>query len=184
MPGSILLKPIEAKLTHNTAWLTKMDPYCTFTVGSNKFKSEVAKSGGKHPQWHDTIILPADKTAKCIVELKDKHILADETIGTFDIDLGEIETHGNIDKWYPVFYKKEEVGEMLLKAEFTSDLKEPHQCEPINSDQDVGDLESLERKKSVENVIHHGKHGLIVDRKVYQDIADDIKGMSNIGGIL
>jgi len=179
MPGSIIIKPIEAKLTHNTAWLSKMDPYCTFTVGSSKFKSQVSKAGGQHPQWHETIVIPAETEAVCSVELKDKHLIADDLIGSFDIDLKEIKTHGNIDKWYPVFYKKQEVGEMLLNAMFTSDLADPKQCEPLHED-----LEKVEKKKSMEKVIHSGSHGLIVDRKVYQDIADDIKGMNNMGGIL
>jgi len=135
MPGAIVFKPIEAKLTHDTDWITKMSPYCVFTVGDEKIKGEVCKRGGTNPHWQDTVIVPMNFN-ECIVELFDQHtLLPDDNIGQFIVDLDEIEFRGNLKQWYPVFYKGKHAGELLLDAVFTSDEADLSQGEPLpNSD--------------------------------------------------
>jgi hypothetical protein len=51
---------------------------------------------------------------------KDK-ITRDDTIGTFTIDLQEVQNRGSISKWYPLFYKNKPAGEILMEACFQSE---------------------------------------------------------------
>lgn len=119
MPGTIIFRPIEANLTHNTEWIGRMDPYCVFHVGSHKIKGQVCKKGGKHPHWEDSITVPIEDQNVCSVQLKEKDLLIDDNIGTFDVDLREIESMGTVKKWYPIFYKGKPAGEILMEALFT-----------------------------------------------------------------
>jgi len=117
MPGTIVFKPIEANLTHNTDFIKKMNPYCAFIVGSKRINSQISKHGGKHPHWNDTVSVPYTNESKIMVELMDKdRITKDDHIGSFMIDLPEIEAQGQSSRWYPLYYKNKPAGEILLEA--------------------------------------------------------------------
>ncbi len=36
MPGTLIVKPISAKLSRDTDFFSKMDPYCVIKIGKNK----------------------------------------------------------------------------------------------------------------------------------------------------
>jgi hypothetical protein len=117
MPGTIVFKPIEANLTHNTDFIKKMNPYCAFIVGSKRINSQISKHGGKHPHWNDAVTVPYANESKIMVELMDKdRITKDDHIGSFMIDLPEIEAQGQSSRWYPLYYKNKPAGEILLEA--------------------------------------------------------------------
>jgi len=117
MPGTIIFKPIEANITSKDKDLSgKMDPYCLFRVGNQKIKGQVCKSGGNHPYWNDEICVDVKNESICTIEIKDKDMLIDEKLGTFEVDLGEIESQRKLRKWYPFFLKNEPAGEILLEA--------------------------------------------------------------------
>jgi len=119
MPGTIVFKPIEANLTHNTDFIKKMNPYCAFIVGNKRINSQICKHGGKHPHWNDAVTVPFTNESKIMVELMDKDkITKDDHIGSFMIDLPELEAQGQSSKWYPLFYKNKPAGEILLEASF------------------------------------------------------------------
>jgi len=117
MPGTIIFKPIEANITSKDKdILGKMDPYCLFHVGHHRVKGQVCKSGGNHPVWNDEITVDATNQTTCTVDVKDKDMLIDEKLGTFEVDLREIEAKGQVRKWYPLFHKNKPTGEVLLEA--------------------------------------------------------------------
>jgi len=119
MPGTFVFRPIEANLTHNTEWIGRMDPYCAFIVGNKRINSQICKKGGKHPHWNDSITIPVANESKLMVELMDKDkITHDDHIGSFMIDLQEIEAQGTISRWYPLYHKNKPAGEILLEAAF------------------------------------------------------------------
>jgi hypothetical protein len=120
MPGTITLRPIEANLTHNTDLLTKMNPYCVFVLGTQRYNSQICKKGGKHPVWNDSITIPIANENKILVELMDKDkITKDDVIGSFMLDINELASQQHINKWYPLFYKNKPAGEILLDADFS-----------------------------------------------------------------
>ena len=117
MPGTFIIKPIEANLTHNTDIITKMNPYCAFNIGGSRIKSQICKKGGKHPHWNESITLPVTNESTVLVELMDKdRITHDDLVGSFMLDLSEIQSSGQVSKWYPLSYKNKAAGEILLEA--------------------------------------------------------------------
>jgi len=119
MPGTFVFKPIEANLTHDTDLIGKMNPYCAFNVGNVRIKSQICNKGGKHPHWNDCVTVPSTGEPTAVVDLMDKDkITRDDTIGTFTIDLQEVQNRGSISKWYPLFYKNRPAGEILMEASF------------------------------------------------------------------
>jgi hypothetical protein len=117
MPGTFVFKPIEANLIHDTDLIGKMNPYCAFNVGNVRIKSQICHKGGKHPHWNDAVTIPqtGEPIATCDLMDKDK-ITKDDTIGSFTIDLQEVQNRGSVSKWYPLFYKNKPAGEILLEA--------------------------------------------------------------------
>jgi len=122
MPGTFVLKPIEANLTHSTELIGKMNPYCSFSIGNERVKGQVCKKGGKHPHWNDAITIPASNQPTLLLEVKDQDkITKDDNIGTCMIDLQELQSCGQVSKWYPLTYKNKPAGEILMEAAFQGD---------------------------------------------------------------
>jgi len=120
MPGTIIFRPLEANIVSKDKDLIgKMDPYLSFHLGGlSKVKSQVATSGGQHPIWNDTVTVEVTNQTSLTVDLKDKDMLIDDKIGSFEVDLREVEAQGQVRKWYPIFHKNEPAGELLMEASF------------------------------------------------------------------
>jgi len=124
MPGTIIFKPIEAKLTHDTDFITKMSPYCSFIVGEKRVKGQVCSKGGMHPHWNDAVTIPVTNHSKVVVELMDQGtLLPDSTIGSCVIDLQELQTTMEpTSKWYSLYYKQKPAGVILMESRFRDEL--------------------------------------------------------------
>lgn len=121
MPGTLVFRPIEANLNvTDKDVIGKMDPYCLFHVGGQNFKSQVCKSGGKNPHWNDSISVQMPPSGGVVqVELKDKDMLVDDKLGSFELDLNEVTSLGQVRKWYPIFSKDRPAGEILIETTFS-----------------------------------------------------------------
>jgi len=123
MPGTIIFKPLEANLNNDGHPVKSADPYCIFTMGSQRLQSKTCKESGDHPHWSDSIIMKThDSQPLCLVELKakEKNPAADN-IGSFEVDLSEVELQGKVMKWYPFFNRDKITGQILLEATYTPD---------------------------------------------------------------
>jgi len=152
MPGTFTFRPIQATLTHDTEWLGKMDPYCSYRVGPDRIKGPVCRNGGKFPKWEDaTVNVPATNDQSIVVDLMDKDkVLFDDNIGSFVIDLQEVQSRGQISKWYPVYWKQKPAGEILLEAAYQPGFVQ--QPEPI-VEQPVLVKETIVQPVVVEKVV-------------------------------
>jgi len=122
-PGSIICKPISAKLQHDTDWFTKMAPYVVFIIGTQRNKSRVCKGGGKTPTWTDTLTLQRTTEDVLYFEIWD-----DETFGKNElVAVGEYPVsklltafgyHTN--EWVPLYYNKRPAGHINLDLTFQS----------------------------------------------------------------
>jgi len=121
MPGSITLRPIEAKLTHNTSLLSKMDPYCNFIIGEQVFQGPVCKKGGQNPHWEEAVVtVPYNNEREMSVEVMDKDKLtSDDYVASVSLDLSRIESTLGMPKWYPLTYQNMPAGEILLQASYS-----------------------------------------------------------------
>ena len=50
--GRLIVKVIEARLTHNTEIINKMDPYVFIKHRGQESRTSVRKKAGKHPIWN------------------------------------------------------------------------------------------------------------------------------------
>jgi Ca2+-dependent lipid-binding protein len=127
MPGTIIFKPIEANLTHETSHIVEMDPYCTITIGNQVGKGGVCEKGGKNPHWNDLITLAVTQESKCLVELFDQSVIfPDQSIGRFEIDLKDVESKGKLIKWYTLFYDTKPAGSVLMETSYQSGIHPHH----------------------------------------------------------
>ena len=123
MPGTIILKPLEAKLQRNINAFTKMDPYYVAILGDLQIKGQVCKNGGLHPSWGDAVSLQVKEEASCFVEVKDKDLLGtDNTIGVCEIPVAQIIEEGSSSKWYELYLKKTSIGQILIEAVHTEQM--------------------------------------------------------------
>ena len=49
--GSLRVEIIEARLTRDTEFFSKMDPYVIIETRQQKFKTRTIQGGGKTPKW-------------------------------------------------------------------------------------------------------------------------------------
>jgi len=123
MNSQLIIRPLEAKLIHNTDLFMKMDPYCKFKIGKEKVKSKVHKKGGKTPVWTDTLTLKREIGDDILkVEVKDKDTFTrDDVVGKGILNLHDIPSFIPISKWVPLFYKEKHAGDVLVEVTITND---------------------------------------------------------------
>jgi len=93
-------------------------------IGNKKISVDVCYNRGKHPHWKESITLNLNNESKCVVEVKSKMILPDSEIGSFEIDLQEIESIGKISKWFTIMHKDKPAGKILIEAHSIPDKKD------------------------------------------------------------
>jgi len=119
MPGTFVFRPIEADLKHDEDFISKMDPYCKFTLGWHSGESSVAKSQGKHPKWNDTIMLERKHDEhSCKLVLKDQDPLKDDLIGETVINLDNVMMSGKLTQWYQLSHHSKDAGKVLIDIEY------------------------------------------------------------------
>jgi hypothetical protein len=57
MSGNLVLIPRSARLTRDTDFFSKMDPFCVIRIGGQKVQTKVANGAGKTPIWNDQFTL-------------------------------------------------------------------------------------------------------------------------------
>jgi len=121
MPGTIVFKPIEANFSHEGHRITHIQPVCSITLGNQKQEGGLSqKEAGTHAKWNDSIVL--NKTDDCcLVELKEKDcLIPNDTLGSFMVNLKDLDSQGKISKWFTIMHQGDSVGEMLLEASTSS----------------------------------------------------------------
>jgi len=127
--GSLIVRPIEAKLYRDVELFRKMDPYCILTLGDQTVKGTICKKGGKRPFWDDIIIFRGTQHPVCTLELMDKDTLtSDDLIGVCEIDLQEVEEETKVTKWYELHYKRKLAGEILIETTFDKEQEGPKEA--------------------------------------------------------
>jgi len=125
MPGSLIIKPIEANITSQSLEIEGCDPYCHFIVGDLELRGPICKKGGAHPFWHDSIRLPLrGNTSEFTMQIK--HGTCDDAddddhIASCNINIDEVKSKGKLRKWYSLKYDGESVGDILLDSVYLDD---------------------------------------------------------------
>ena len=120
MPGTIIFRPLEAKLEKDKDALVKMDPYCKFKIGWHRGKTSAAKHAGTHPHWSEEVVLERkhdEEFAKLKVKDREKPGI-DDVIGETKIDLNSVASKGKVKEWYNLYSGKEVTGKILLEIKY------------------------------------------------------------------
>jgi len=116
MPGTIILKPLEAKI----AFESNSDSYCVATIGKSIAKSSMSRNSGNFPCWDDAMIVRTGDEPICLLEVKDKDVQAGEIIGAAEIDLKEVTERGKMTKWYELYNKNQAAGQILVEIAYSA----------------------------------------------------------------
>ena len=157
MSPTFTFKPIQASLVRNTEIIGKMAPYCVFKVGNQTFKGQVCRNGGKQPTWNDSVTIPMTDFPTCLVKIKDRDLIKDDEIGSFEVDLHEIEAEGKAKKWYSLYHKDKPAGQILMEVSFNaSSIKQMKQSITRQSSADFSILSEAEPNIPCGKASSHG----------------------------
>jgi len=124
MPGTLSIRPIEARLTHNTRILGSMDTYYQVLMGYQSFRSKLCLKGGKNPHWDSVVTLKKNDESTLYIELKDHRTSStDKTIGVCQVDLSNVPQSEKLE-WYPLYFDDKPAGELLVNMVFSPDDSE------------------------------------------------------------
>mmetsp|Transcript_3493 Transcript_3493/g.3242 ORF Transcript_3493/g.3242 Transcript_3493/m.3242 type:complete len:237 (+) Transcript_3493:19-729(+) len=117
--GALIIRPICAKLTHDTETFGRMDPYCVITIGRQRHRTVVAKSAGKFPNWEDQLSYMKTNEDTIKIEVWDKDTAsADDLIGETTLAISTVISKPNYEEWVPLTYKGRKAGEIRLNIMF------------------------------------------------------------------
>jgi len=185
MPGTIILRPIQANLLNENHTFLKMDPYCSVSLGMQEVTGKVCKSGGKTPQWEDQLIFRRQYEPYCTLQVKDKEFFKkDATVGVAQIDLKEIESAGRLTKWYKLGNSTgdDTAGEILVEAIFAADTPGSYKQLPQQQSYAVvPDSHQTYAKSLYPSSIYSPakKSALGLDAHIYQAPETEIAGYHN-----
>jgi hypothetical protein len=128
MKASLIIKPLSAKIFHDTSAIFKMDPFVRVIVGDQLINSPVCPMGGKTPAWNNVEMhMKTVNAGEIRFELWDKNKLTeDDLIGYGELALSAIVNNKYID-WLPIRRDHFLAGELLVEVYMKPDLEQ----EPI-----------------------------------------------------
>jgi Ca2+-dependent lipid-binding protein len=81
MRGSIKIRIIGAVLDSDKDAIGKMDPYALLEIGSQKFKTTIAKGMGLNPSWNEEFIFNVNGDEDLKITIYDSDIGKDDFLG-------------------------------------------------------------------------------------------------------
>merc|ERR1711957_917450 len=100
---------VEAKLTRDTEFFGKMDPFCVLQVRQAIFKTAVKMDAGKTPVWNETF------------DVQVEDVTSNDAIGSFEAKLSALCVPGGLDDWFTISYKGKSAGQVHVKSQWTPD---------------------------------------------------------------
>lgn len=121
--GTLIVKPLMAKLTHNTELIGRMDPYIRVSASTNYQDTEICHNGHKTPSWSSKLGFRVGVHDVITFEVWNKNrFRKDSLIGTGSTSTNNLlGKHEHINKWIPLSYLNGIAGELLLDLEFFPD---------------------------------------------------------------
>jgi Ca2+-dependent lipid-binding protein len=118
---NLLIRPISAKLLHDTEFIGKMSPYLRVTAGAEVLKSPACHKGHLTPSWDTELILTLPEMCNSIlIELFNKETISkDDFIGSARFDLNQLTQQG-FRGWIPLTYSKGDAGTLFIEINYMS----------------------------------------------------------------
>ena len=118
--GKLRLEVIEARLTRDTEFIGKMDPYVKIVTREQTLRTKTHSSAGKTPKWNQVFEIDVKYIGDDMVfTVFDEDMTSDDTVGEMRQKISALCITGGIDEWFPIFYKGKQAGQLHLKGNFT-----------------------------------------------------------------
>jgi len=121
MLGTLLLKPLEAKIHEEREETANLESYCVVTVANTHVESKPSKNGGKYPIWEDAVTIRPGQDLNCTIQLLYKGLNApNNLVGSAQINLQDVEQHGKTSKWYELTANGNVTGQILVEMAYSA----------------------------------------------------------------
>ncbi|KAF3842870.1 hypothetical protein F7725_001719 [Dissostichus mawsoni] len=102
----------------------KSDPYATLRVGNRQVKSKTVKEN-LQPRWNEVyeFVVHEAPGQELELEMYDEDTDKDDSLGTFNLDFGEVKKKIEMDQWFPL--EGVQNGEVHLKLQWFSLKSDP-----------------------------------------------------------
>ncbi len=118
--GTLHIKPICAKLEHNTETFGNMDPYCKISIAHQTLKTAPAKDHGMNPSWDEKLTFTLNQDSDQIhISIFDKDKWSsDDYICDAWVPLADAHLKGSHSEWFDLHRKGKLVGKINLYLEY------------------------------------------------------------------
>lgn len=115
--GSLRIEVIEARLTRDTEWLSKMDPFCIIESRMQKFRTRTLQGAGKTPRWQQAFDFEVKYIGDDIfIKVMDEDVTASDLVGETTFKISSLCVGNGIDEWFPIQFKGKQSGQVHLKS--------------------------------------------------------------------
>ena len=119
MAGKLHVKPSAAKLTHDTEFLGRMDPYVKVRLDNSEKSTSVNSGGGKFPSWRNELIFDRSFENMIIFQVWDSDTMSsDDLVGEVTVPLQSTIDKRHTDEWYNLVYKGKPAGQLRVEMDW------------------------------------------------------------------
>jgi len=121
--GSLIVRPISAKLERDLEALTTMDPYVIVKIGNQEIKTNYCVDGGKAPHWDEQLNFVVSGEDMAYIGVWDKRSLrSDQEIGSVHFPLYKLYENKRYEDWIEILCNGQRAGVLRLHMEFRPTL--------------------------------------------------------------
>ena len=118
--GALNITIVEAKLTRDTEFFGKMDPFAVIDYRNERFKTVTKQNAGKLPVWNQTFKFDIKYIGDdMIFKVFDEDVTDNEAIGAFQTKVSAFARPGGLDEWFNLTYKGKSAGQLHIKSAWT-----------------------------------------------------------------
>ncbi len=102
MKGTLKIRVIDATILTEKDSITLMDPYVVIKLGSQSFKTTVAKNMGVNPVWNEEFVFNMGSHDQLKISVYDSDIGKDDFIGYFKITIDQLSPNLLGENYFPL----------------------------------------------------------------------------------
>jgi Ca2+-dependent lipid-binding protein len=115
--GTLRLEIVEARLTRDTDFFSKMDPYCVIETRMQKVKTNTLNGAGKTPKWNQTFDIDVKYLGDDMkVTVWDEDVTTSDHVGATEIKISSLCVNKGLDEWFSLQHKGKKAGTIHLKG--------------------------------------------------------------------
>ena len=118
--GIMKIKIVEARLTRDTEFIGKMDPFVVLNYREQQYKTKALQGAGKTPAWKDEEWTVEVKYIGDDVKFTvfDEDVTTNDTVGSGTVKMSAFAINGGIDEWYDIQYKGKAAGKVHMVSKW------------------------------------------------------------------